>query len=98
MAATGSSPPLDRQSRLRLRIFAVKLLMVIPFSLMIAGQQGLPLLQVFAFFCFWHAIFSGLAGLFLRQSYRASGLTAWDEMAAFFAITLLARLLGALGV
>lgn len=83
---------LDPQSRLRVRVFAFKLLTVIPISVMIAGGQPLPLLQVFAFFCAWHAVFSGIAALLLRQSYCAPALTAWDEMAAFCGLALLARL------
>jgi hypothetical protein len=83
---------LDPESRLRVRVFAFKLLALIPLSVMIAGARPVPVLQVFAFFCAWHAVFSGVAGLLLRQSYRARGLTSWDEMAAFFGLALLARL------
>jgi hypothetical protein len=82
---------LDPGSRFRLRVFAFKLLAVIPLSVMIAGERPLPLLQVFAAFCAWHAIFSGMAALLLRQSYCAPALTAWDEMAAFCGLALLAR-------
>ena len=86
---------LDPASRLRLRIFAFKLLLVILFSVAIATQRGIPLLQLVAFLCFCHAIFSGMAALFQRQTYRAAFLTAWDETAAFLAIALLAHLLDA---
>jgi hypothetical protein len=83
---------LDSESRFRLRVFAFKLLVVIPVSVMIASGQSLPPLQVFAFFCAWHAIFSGIAALLLRHSYSARVLTSWDEMAAFCGLALLSRL------
>ncbi len=86
---------LDRESRLRLRIFGFKLLIVIPVSLAFATQLGMSWLRALAFFCCWHAAFAGAAALVRRQSCHAGFLTAWDEMAGFFAIALLARLVGA---
>jgi hypothetical protein len=93
MPAAGWRLSLDPESRRRLRIFTFKLLVVVSFSIMIAAEHRTSLLQVLWFFCFWHAAFSGLAALVCRHDWRAAWLTAWDEMAAFSAIALLARLI-----
>jgi hypothetical protein len=94
MPRTSVRPLLDPESRGRLQIFTFKLLGVIPFSMVIAAQDAVPPLQIFAFCCFWHATFAGLAALVRRQHWRAVHLTAWDETAAFSAIALLVRFIG----
>jgi hypothetical protein len=83
---------LHPESRLRLRIFSFKLLVLIPMSTALALQRGYPVLNTVCFFCFWNSIFAGLAELFQQQKYNAKFLTAWDEMAAFLALALLTRL------
>jgi hypothetical protein len=83
---------LHPESRLRLRIFSFKLLVLIPVSGVLAVQRGYPVLNTICFFCFWNSIFAGLAALFRQQKYGAQFLTAWDEMAAFLALALLTRL------
>jgi hypothetical protein len=83
---------LHPESRLRLRIFTFKLLVLIPMSAALALQRGYPVLNAVCFFCFWNSIFAGLAALFQQQKYNAKFLTAWDEMAAFLALALLTRL------
>ena len=83
---------LDPVSRAYLKSFGVKLLILIPASLVLAVHRGLPLITAICFFCFWNSIFAGLAGLVQRQRYPAASLTAWDEAAAFLALGLFAHL------
>jgi len=91
----GISFPLDRASRLRLRIFAFKLLLVVPVSVALASQRNYPLLGTVSFFCFWHSVFAGMAALLQRHKLNAAFLTAWDEMAAFLGLAVLMRLIDA---
>lgn len=86
---------LARESRLRLRVFAFKLLFIIPVSLVLAKGRGFPLLITLVFFCLWHGAFAALAALVRRQSPVAAYLTAWDEAMVFFALALAIRLAGA---
>lgn len=83
---------LHPESRLRLRIFSFKLLVLVPVSAVLVVQPGYPVLNTICFFCFWNSIFAGLAALFRQQKYGAEFLTAWDEMAALLALALLTRL------
>jgi len=88
---------LDGASRQRLRIFAFKLVLVIPFSVILARHRDFSLPATLWFFLCWHAAFSGLAGLLQRHRPGATTLTAWDEMAAFVGLAALARLAEAVG-
>jgi hypothetical protein len=54
-AVATSFDGLDPGSRLRIRIFAFKLLIIIPVSVALAMHLGHPLLGTLAFFCFWHS-------------------------------------------
>ena len=87
---------LDPGSRLRIRIFAFKLLIIIPVSVALATHLGHPLLGTLSFFCFWHSFFAGAAAWFRDQRHGAAMLTAWDEMAAFLAIGIALRVVGAI--
>jgi hypothetical protein len=87
---------LDPGSRLRIRIFAFKLLIIIPVSVALATHLGHPLLGTLSFFCFWHSFFAGAAAWFRGQKHGAGMLTAWDEMAAFLAIGIALRVVGAI--
>jgi hypothetical protein len=87
---------LDPGSRLRIRIFAFKLLIIIPVSVALATHLGHPLLETLSFFCFWHSFFAGAAAWFRGQKYGAGMLTAWDEMAAFLAVGIALRVVGAI--
>jgi len=89
--ATGWAGKISHASRLRLQSFALKLLLVILFSVAFAAQRHDPLLGAFAYFCFWCALFSALAALAQRHKLSATSLSAWDEMAAFLGIALIAR-------
>jgi hypothetical protein len=91
----GLSFSLDRASRLRLRIYAFKLLLVVPVSLALVSQRNYPLLQTVSFFCFWHSVFAGMAALLQRHKINSAFLTAWDEMAAFLGLAVLMRLVDA---
>ncbi len=86
-----SLPVLHPETRLRLRIFFFKLLVLIPVSAALAIERGYPVMSTVCFFCLWNCIFAGLAALFRQQKYGAEFLTAWDEMAAFLALALLTR-------
>jgi hypothetical protein len=86
---------LDVTSQRRVRIFLVKLVIVVPAALLFAAPRGYPPLRALAFFCGCQSLFSGLTALFQRQRCDAACLTAWDETAAFLAVTELARIFGA---
>jgi hypothetical protein len=96
-ARLGLMPSFDSASRQRLRIFAFKLLLVIPFSVILARHRDFSLPATLWFFFCWHAAFSGLAGLLQRHRPGAATLTAWDEVAAFIGLAALARLADAVG-
>jgi hypothetical protein len=87
---------LDPTSRRRIRVFAVKLLLVTPVSVALATQLGYPLFGTVSYLCLWHSFFCGVVGLFRRDRHGAAVLTAWDEMAAFLAIAILTHWLGAM--
>ena len=78
---------LDPASRLRLWIFAFKLLSIIPVSMALARPPDYPLFGTISIFCAWHGCFCGMAALF-RQQKAGVALTGWDEMAAFLAIAI----------
>jgi hypothetical protein len=86
---------LDQQSRLRIRIFTFKLLILVPISVAFATHRDSSLLGTMSFFCLWHSIFAGFAALLQHHKQNAVFLTAWDEMAAFLALAVLMRLVGA---
>jgi len=52
---------LDPGSRLRIQVFAFKLLIIVPVSVALATQRGFPLLGTLSFFCF------GIASLLERR-------------------------------
>jgi hypothetical protein len=83
---------LDQESRLRIRMFTIKLLMAVTVALALAAPRHYPILAMVWVFCLWQGIFAALAAVFGRHRLRALSLTAWDESAAFVAIALLARL------
>lgn len=82
---------LDPESGLRLRIFTFKLLVVVTVALALAVPRGYPVLGMVWVFCLWQGVFAALAGAFGRQKFAALSLTAWDELAAFIALALMAR-------
>jgi hypothetical protein len=86
---------LDPFSRLRLRIFAFKLLTIIPVSVALARPPDYPLLVTISIFCLWHCVFCGIAALF-RKREPPVALTAWDETAAFLAIAIVMHRLAAI--
>ena len=85
---------LDPASRLRVRIFSLKLLTAIPISVVLATHQNYPVLAAMSFIFFWNSVFAGFAALFQGHRYNAAFLTAWDEMAAFLALAVLTRTIG----
>ena len=93
--AMSISIQLDRASRLRLQIFAFKLLLVVPVSVALASLRNYPLLGTVSFFCFWHSVLVGMAALLQRHKLNAAFLTAWDETAAFLGLAVLMRLVDA---
>jgi len=87
---------LDVASRRRIRIFTVKLLVVLLIAIVFAVPRGYPPFRAFAFFCGWQSAFAGAVALFQHHRLDAGFLSAWDEMAAFLGIAELARLAGAI--
>jgi hypothetical protein len=63
---------LDAASRLRVRAFAFKALVIIPISLLLAGRRGFPLIETLAFFCLWSGSFAAITAVVQRQSYTRS--------------------------
>jgi hypothetical protein len=94
-ADIGSSLALDQTSRLRLRIFAFKLLILVLCAVTLASQPNYRLLGTMSFFCFWQCAFAGMAALLQRHNLNAASLTAWDELAAFLGLAVLAHLVEA---
>jgi hypothetical protein len=86
---------LDSESRQRIPIFTLKLLVLGWAAAILAALRGYPGLPLVSAFCLWQAIFAAIAALFHRDKLDAVYLTAWDESAAFIAIALLARFVGA---
>ena len=88
---------LDSASRLRLRGFGFKLLLVVPISVLFAAAHHIPPLQAAGFFCLWYAMFAALVGLAQQHRFRVVGITAWDEAAAVVALGVTARFLSSFG-
>ena len=86
---------LDARSRQRLRLMAFKVFVVVPASMTLSTRQGFPFVSTLAFFCFWFAMFAGIAGLARREWLPTDRFTAFDEMAVFLAMALLMRLVAA---
>jgi len=82
-------------ARWRIRVFIVKLSIVIPVAVAFGATRGYPPLRAIAFFCGWQSVFAAAAALVQRHRLDADFLSAWDEMAAFLAVAELARLIAA---
>ena len=87
---------LDPLSRARIRIFSFKLLVLFPFSTLLAARYRYPLFDTIASFAGWYGIFSGLVGLFRREQVAGPSLNGWDELLAFFALKYLTQFLSAI--
>jgi len=85
----------DAASWWRIRIFIVKLSIVILVAIAFGGSRGYPPLRAVAFFCGWQSVFAGAAALFQHHRLDAGFVSAWDEMAAFLGVAELARLIAA---
>jgi hypothetical protein len=92
LPSDGAMAALDPASRLRLRGFALKLSLLAVCTLAFAGQGG-RLFATASLFCVWYSIFAGIAALMRRERIGAPTLNGWDEMLAFDALALLARVL-----
>jgi hypothetical protein len=86
---------LDPVSRRQLRVFGLKLLMMIPLAVVLATRHDYPLLETISSLCLWYSVFAAIVALLQRQQLGAAWLTAWDEMVAFLGIAVLARLVSA---
>jgi hypothetical protein len=86
---------LDPASRLRVRIFTFKLVVVLVTASALAAPGSYQVLPIVSVFCLWQAMFAALAAVFWRHQFDAPCLTAWDEAAAFAALALLARFIAA---
>ena len=87
---------LDPLSRSRVRIFSFKLLVLLPFSTLLAARYRYPLFETISSFAGWYGFFSGLVALFRREQVAGPSLNGWDEMVAFFALKYLAQFLSAI--
>jgi hypothetical protein len=63
---------LDTGSRLRLRSFAFKLLLIIPVSIVFAAQHQGPVLGALTYFCFWFGLFSGFFAIIRQEKFNSS--------------------------
>jgi hypothetical protein len=79
----------------RIRIFIIKLSIVIMVAVVFGASRGYPPLGAIAFFCGWQSVFAAAAALFQRHRLDADFVSAWDEMAAFLGVAELARLIAA---
>ena len=79
----------DPVSQARLRLFALKCLIIAAFSLIYA-EQGAPFGSAMSLLCLWYSVFAGIAALFRRERFGAASLNGWDEMMAFDGLALLA--------
>jgi uncharacterized membrane protein HdeD (DUF308 family) len=86
---------LDPLSRRRLKIFTLKLAVVVLFAAALAIKQHYPALRTLAVFFGCQSLFAGAIAAIQRQRIDTVSLNAWDEMAAFFAVTMLVRLVAA---
>jgi hypothetical protein len=86
----------DAESRLRLRVFAFKLFLIIPISIVFAARHHGPVLGALAYFFFWYGLFSGFFAIIRQEKVNPAALTAWDEMAAFIGLAFAARFAAAL--
>jgi len=93
---SGLLDALDPLSRVRIRIFTFKLLVLLPFSTLLAARYRYPLFETISSFAGWYGFFSGLVALFRREQVAGSSLNGWDEMLAFFALKYLAQFLSAI--
>jgi hypothetical protein len=79
----------------RIRVFVLKLSVVILIAVVFGASRGYPPLSAIAFFCGWQSVFAGGAALFQHHRLDADFLSAWDEMAAFLGVAELVRLIAA---
>ena len=84
---------LDPLSMSRIRIFSFKLLVLFPFSILLAAQYRYPLFGTISSFAGWYGFFSGLVALFRREQVAGPSLNGWDELLAFFALKYLTQFL-----
>ena len=88
---------LDPVTRLRLRGFGLRLT-VLSVCTLAFSRHGMSPIATASVFCLWYGIFAGAAALVRRERFGAPSLNGWDEMLAFNALALLARVLsGAVG-
>jgi hypothetical protein len=87
---------LDPLSRSRIRIFSFKLLVLFPFSILLAARYRYPLFETISSFAGWYGFFSGLVALFRWEQVAGPSLNGWDEVMAFFAVKYLAQFLSTL--
>jgi hypothetical protein len=88
---TGLFDALDPPSRVRVRIFGFKLLVLFPFSMLLAVRFHLNPFGEIALCAFWYGLFSGLVALVRREPVGGPSLNGWDELLAFLALKCLAQ-------
>ncbi|HEY2539011.1 MAG TPA: hypothetical protein VGI28_05865 [Stellaceae bacterium] len=93
---SGLLDALDPLSRSRIRIFSFKLLVLFPFSMLLAARYRIDMFAEVALCAFWYGFFSGLVALVRREPVAGPSLNGWDEVVAFFALKYLAQFLSTL--
>jgi hypothetical protein len=87
---------LDPLSRSRIRVFRFKLLVLFPFSMLLAARYRIDVFAEISLCAFWYGFFSGLVALVRREPVAGPSLNGWDELVAFFALKYLAQFLSTL--
>jgi hypothetical protein len=90
---SGPLDALDPLSRARLRLFSLKLSILLPFSALLAVRYHWPLFEEIAICALWYGFFSGAVASFRRERLAGPSLNGWDELLAFFALKYLAQFL-----
>jgi hypothetical protein len=81
---------LDPPSRERLRIFGLKLIVLLLFVGVFAVRYRYPPFGLVAEFAGWYGAFAGLLALVRSEPIGAPSLNGWDELLGFFALKFLA--------
>lgn len=85
---------LDQPSRMRLRLFCSKLMVLFPFATLMAVRFHVSGLGEIGLCAFWYGFFTGLVALVRREPVAGPSLNGWDELLAFVALKCLAQFLG----
>jgi hypothetical protein len=83
----------DQSSRMRLRLFSFKLMVLFPFSMLMAVRFHVSVFGEIGLCAFWYGFFTGMFALVRREPVAGPSLNGWDELLAFLALKCLAEFL-----